>query len=472
MFHDKYDSETRRIKGIIEDGAQRLSDMALLEYEIQRWKRSPKRAEMFVGEDYYAGRQKILRKARTVIGENGVLTEVNNLPNNIIIDNQYAKMVDQKANYLLGKPLTIFCENEEYSKKLNKIFDRDFSRIMKNICEDCLNSGIGWLYLYYDKDGKLCFKSFKPYEILPLWNDSEHTDFECAVRLYEVPIYEEYIKSVEIAEIYTVNGVQYCCLKDGRLEKTNIIAPYIHIGESKYNWNKIPIIPFKYNNREISLIKRIKPLQDALNMLRSQYIDNMQEDSRNTILVIKNYDGTDLGEFRRNLAQYGAVKVTSIDGSEGGIDTLKLEIDSSSFNAVCNMLKDAIIENARGYDARDSRLMNNPNQMNIQSMYSDIDLDANGIETEFHYSLQRLLWFINTHIYNTEGIDYSGERVEFIFNRDMLINESESISNCAASKGIISDESIIAQHPWVMDTKKELKRLEEEGSHEFTGVLK
>ena len=37
-----------------------------------------------------------------------------------------------------------------------------------------------------------------------------------------------------------------------------------------------------------------------------------------------------------------------------------------------------------GYDAKDDRIIvGNPNQMNIQSMYSDIDLDANGIETEF-----------------------------------------------------------------------------------------
>ena len=35
----------------------------------------------------------------------------------------------------------------------------------------------------------------------------------------------------------------------------------------------------------------------------------MQEDARNTILILKNYDGQDLGEFRHNLATFGAVKV-------------------------------------------------------------------------------------------------------------------------------------------------------------------
>ena len=39
--------------------------------------------------------------------------------------------------------------------------------------------------------------------------------------------------------------------------------------------------------------------------------------------------------------------------------------------------------------------------MNIQSMYSDIDLDANGMETEFQAAFEELLWFVNVHLANT-----------------------------------------------------------------------
>ena len=48
------------------------------------------------------------------IGENGELQEITNLPNNRVIDNQYAKMVNQKANYLFGKPFTLDGENKPY----------------------------------------------------------------------------------------------------------------------------------------------------------------------------------------------------------------------------------------------------------------------------------------------------------------------------------------------------------------------
>ena len=45
------------------------------------------------------------------------------------------------------------------------------------------------------------------------------------------------------------------------------------------------------------------------------------------------------------------------------------------------------------------------------------------------------------------------------FNRDIAINESQAITDCAASKGIISDETIVKNHPWTEDTTEELTRL-------------
>ena len=73
-----------------------------------------------------------------------------------------------------------------------------------------------------------------------------------------------------------------------------------------------------------------------------------------------------------------------------------------------------------------------------------------------------MLWFINAHLYNTNVGDFSNETVDFIFNRNVMINESIIIENCQKSQGVISDETIIANHPWVDDPQKELERIEEE----------
>ena len=82
----------------------------------------------------------------------------------------------------------------------------------------------------------------------------------------------------------------------------------------------------------------------------------MEEDVRNTILVLVNYDGENLAQFRKNLAQYGAVKVKTIDKSPGDVKTLQIEVNSENYKVVIELLKKAIIENARSFDAKDDRL--------------------------------------------------------------------------------------------------------------------
>ena len=58
--------------------------------------------------------------------------------------------------------------------------------------------------------------------------------------------------------------------------------------------------------------------------------------------------------------------------------------------------------------------------------------------------------------------DFEGEEITIIFNRDILINESEAIDNCSKSSGIISNETVVEQHPWTTDVEAELARLKKE----------
>lgn len=445
-----------------------ISNIKLIENEINKFKASDKRKWMLVGDAYYEGEQDILKRERKIIGKGGRLEIAQNLPNNKILDNQYAKIVDQKVNYQLGKPITIESENEDYLSKLYLIFNKRFHRTLRNIGFDALNCGVGWLYPYHDESGMFTIKRFPPHEIIPFWKDSERTIVDFAIRIYTTVVYEgerEVVK--EKVEIYSTQGVDYYEWFNGRLvpDVTTETQPYIIISDGEkelgVNWQRVPLIPFKFNAKEIPLIKRVKSLQDGINIMLSDFENNMQEDARNTILVLHNYDGQDLGEFRRNLAQYGAVKVRSADGAKGGVDTLTVTVNADNYKSILSLFKKALIENGRGYDAKDERMSNNPNQMNIQSMYSDIELDANGIETEFQASFEELLWFVNQHLANTGQGDFEGETVDITFNRDILINEKEVVEVLEKSP-YLSEETKIAQHPYVKDVQLEIERRKQE----------
>lgn len=459
-------SRKERVGVTAKQVSEAITEKRFIELELLRWKNSPKRKAMLEGERYYCGEHDILNRKRTVIGKDGKLHEVDNLPNNKIIDNQYAKAVDQKTDYLLGQPITIDTEDTAYQDALSKVFNRRFHRTLKSIGENALNCGIAWLFPYYDGMGEFRFMRFEPFEILPFWKDAEHTILDCVARLYQVEVYEGTTYTVkEKVELYYSDRIEKYDFNDGILtaDASSPVADYITFEDESgnpqgYNWGKVPLVPFKYNSREIPLITKVKSLQDGINVMLSDFENNMQEDSRNTILIVKNYDGQNLAEFRHNLATFGAVKVKTIDGSEGGVDALQVEVNAENYRAILEVFKKALIENAMSYDAKDDRMAGTPNQMNIQSMYSDVDLDANAMETEFQASFEELLSFVNIHLLNKGVGDFKNSEVNIILNRSMMHNESEAIENCVKSVGILSDETIVSQHPWITDVKQEIER--------------
>jgi SPP1 family phage portal protein len=447
-----------------------VSDKQFLEREIEKWLASAERRQQIAGGEYYDGVQEIRHRERTVVAENGKLQKVEYLPNNHLIDNQYAKMVDQKTNYLLGKPITFDTEDTTYGEALSQVFGKKAKRKLKIVGEKAIIGGKAWVWPYYDSNGDFTITIFDAYEVLPFWADAEHTDLDCAVHLFPIFTYEGGDeKIVQKVEVIHGGGAERFIWDNG-LQPDPDAQSSTHLiyvdpktkKETPYNWERIPLICFKFNHHEQPLLNRVKCLQDALNLVLSNFVNQSEEDVHNTVLVLRNYDGENLGEFRRNLATYGAVKVRSFDGGNGGVDTLKIEVDADNYKLLIDLLKKAIIENARGYDAKDERMSGTPNQMNIQSMYSDIDLDANGMQVEFQAAFDDLLWFVNQHLANTGKGNYENTEVDVIFNRDILVSEGEAIDNCSKSVGIISNETIVRQHPWVDDPEEELKRLKEE----------
>ena len=56
-----------------------------------------------------------------------------------------------------------------------------------------------------------------------------------------------------------------------------------------------------------------------------------------------------------------------------------------------------------------------------------------------------------------DGVD-----VDIIWNTDRPIDDAEIINAIAASRGLVSDLTLLEQHPWVEDVEEEQKRLEKQ----------
>ena len=138
-------------------------------------------AEIIEGENYYRGKQQIDNKKRLARDQKGRIVELKGLPNAIVKDNQYSKLVDQKINYSFFNIPTVSCqESEEYQERLQDFFTKRFMRLLRHIEKDAMNKKIGWLYVYTDGQ-ELYFKRIDAKDVIPLWTDNTHESLDAVI---------------------------------------------------------------------------------------------------------------------------------------------------------------------------------------------------------------------------------------------------------------------------------------------------
>ena len=421
-----------------------------------------KKEEMQESIRYYNYEQDILLKKRWTIGKEGKMQSIENLPNARIIDNQYKKAVDQKVNYLFSQLPSIKCDDEKYQELVQDLYDNRFLRTLNKVALESYLCGISWLYISND-NGELSMIKMDSTEIIPIWQDRNHESLDAIIRVYQTEEYKDgNIKMIDKVALYTKDDVRiylrdkdYTEIKEeGYLEKDGL----------RYSFGEIPFIYFKSNSSEMPLLKRVKSLQDAINAILSNYYDNMLEDPRNTIMILKNYDGQDLGEFRQKLAQYGAVKVsTGVDGADGDVNTLEVNVNSENYRLILDLLKEKLIENAMGFDMKSDKTSNAPNELNIKSMYSDMELDANQTALEFTASLEHLERFLKL-IKNIKD-DKLISTTEF--KRNLMVNDEATINMIIQSEGLLSKKTLLSHHPFVDNVDEEIKAIDDEDNIEM-----
>lgn len=447
---------------------------------INEFKDSASRKEMLLAQDYMKNKNAIIEKKRLYINRDGIPQEDTKLSNTRLCHPFIRKITTQKVDYLLSRPFSIEAENKQLTEDLNEYFTKAFYRQLKNVGKKAVTNGIAWIQVYYDELGRLSFKTIPSEEVKALWADDEHTQLEGVVRFYIIRKYLPGggVNDIEKVEYHTKEGSWYYEVSakglipdtDRETQTSGHFALQVPItnedgttqedengnpitAEQQVVWDKIPFICFKYNSDEIPLLNLVKSLIDEYDAVSSSVGDNIKDIPVAT-KVVKNYDGTDPGEFTHNLAVYK----TAFVRENGDVNVLKTELGVAEAETHLTRTRKDIYEAGSAIDTQEVSLGNASGEA-LKFRYADLDMDADGMATEFSAALEQLIWFILVDILNTTGADYTQEEYDIVFNNDVIVNETESINQARASVGIISDETIIANHPWVIDVEAELAKM-------------
>ncbi|MBU5677899.1 phage portal protein [Alkaliphilus sp. MSJ-5] len=432
--------------------------------EIEEFNNSDKRKWMVTGDKYYRVENDIFNRKMLRHTEDGAVEEKSKANNKLA--HGFAKnLTDEKIGYLLTKDYSLDCDNKEYIEKVKNVLGKYFQYTLTNLGTETSNKGIAWLQVYIDEQGQFKTMIIPAEQCIPIWTDNTHTELQAMIRYYVQTVYEgRDKKEITRVEYYTPEQIDFYVLDGKQLIRdieNNEGGPVLHYrkGEEWKSWGKVPFIPWKNNRLEYPDIRFIKSLIDNYDLSRSD-IANFIEDTKNLIYVLKGYGGEDLGEFMRDLNYYRAIKID--DPQDGGVDTLNPTIDIQAAKEHFEQLKRDIKEFGQSVNMDLDKFGSSPSGIALKFLYSGLDLKCNHLEVEFKRAFEQLLHFVNIYLAETSQGNYQNIDVDIIFNRDIQINETEAIDNCINSQDVISEETIIANHPWVKDVEAEQKRLAEE----------
>lgn len=435
---------------------------------------------------YFNKNSEVMARRRQIPDGLGHMLTTNLLKNLKVPFGFYRKIADQKTGYLLGKPFSVSADGdgvpeklvEDYEAFLDDVFDNRFKMQLKQVGIEA-QAGVGWIHPQI-VDGVLRYKRIPAENAVPIWKDDERRELQAFIYFYSVVEYSGYQKrTVKKYEWWDVQGVRYFeddPFRGGGIHEIGIAdelglfqaTPHLTVtyddaglkaGEpaktEALNWDRVPFVPFRCNSWELPLLTAIKPQIDEFDSKVSEIANSIAD---LPILVLENYGGENASDVWKFMLENFAVFLR--DGGKASF--MKMDIDIDSILGYCRFLRESIFEFGRAVDTQSDRFNAAVSGAAIQKLYADLDVDANDMEAEFRASMDDLLWFADRYL-QLKGLgDFTQVKVEVIFNRDIMLNESETIKDVIASSAILSEETTLANHPWVGNAKDEMARKEEE----------
>ena len=378
--------------------------------------------------------------------------------------NFHGLLVNQKASYMFTAPPLFDLGEKKANKDLVKFLGDKYPKLCKDLCIEASNCTVGWLHVWCDKKSTWKYAIVPAEQVIPVWSDSLEKELLGAFRSYQ-NIDDDTGDTYIIYEYWNETECAAYRLKAG--DELDQLLPYQmflmdpmlceYADTYQHGVGEVPFFPFFNNNIDTDDLKNIKPLIDTYCKVFSGFVNDL-EDIQEVIFVLTNYGGANLGQFLRDLKDYKAIQIESDgDGDHSGVSTLTIELPVEAREKLLEITRKCIFEQGMGIDP-DPQNFGNSSGVALQFLYSLLEQKAGLQEAEFRLGFGR---FIRC-VCRLNGISIKDDTIVQTWTRTSVQNDQELSQIATQSKGIISDETIVAHHPWVDDPEKEMELLQEQ----------
>ena len=366
-------------------------------------------------------------------------------PNNKIANAYASYITDTLVGYFIGEPITYTSNDNELLQDLNMILEyNDEADENAELAKNASIYGVAYEMLYLSEDDKMIrFKALNPKEVIPIFDKTVEQNLLAVIRYYEDYDYVE-DNTYTIVEVIDNKMVRRYKLDTG----LSLLEEYPHY------FSMVPVAIFKNNEDETGDFEQVISLIDAYDKMESDSLNDF-EYFVDAYLALYGFtaDAEDIAQMKENrvlLMDEGTSAEWLIkQTSDAYVENMKnrLDKDIHKFAKCPNMSDEEFASNASGIAIK-FKLLGTENLVSIK-------------ERKFKRGLQQrleLMSMINSVL--REGFDWRA--IDIVFTRNIPSNDTDIANMVNTLKDIVSEETLLAQIPFVEDVQTELEKLKKE----------
>ena len=457
-----------------------LNESRILQELLQEDKHSEKKRQMEAGERYYRGEHDILRKdfRQSILSETGqdgkelLRTVTNpNRSNHHCINPFHHTLVAQKAAYLVGREPTISLRGDaepEFEQALADLADEQFNSVLQQWVVGAANKGVEYLHVYYDEDGAFRYCIVPAEEIIAVYDEVYQQDIREIIRYYDIRLMENGQEKVRRrVEWWTAENVTYYT-EDGNGEflreresghwTVTELLDGEEIGVAAHGWGRVPFIPLKNNEKEMTDLQLVKGLIDAYDYVSSEGTNTLL-DLVDLYWVIQGYGGETAHAVARKLQMNKAVQISD---SSGKVEAKQIDLPMEGRLSWLRTLRKDIFRFGMGVDTDSDDWGKAASGVALKFRYATFYLKINGIMPEIRRAVKEFFRFALEDQNRRGGTDWDWRRVQIGLNLNGIMDDTEVMQIIKDSKGLVSEKTLLGKHPFVDDVNSEMEQLKKE----------
>ena len=368
----------------------------------------------------------------------------NTKPNNKIANSYASYITDTLVGYFMGKPVSYNADDDKVLEELNMIFEyNDEADENTELAKNASIYGVGYEMLYMSEE-EVRFKSLDPKQCIPIFDDTIDSNLLAFIRYYDnYDVVQD--KTITIIELITDTTIT-------RYQCGNNYNDFTLLDSYKHYFGMVPIAIFKNNEEELGDFETVISLIDSYDKLERDSLNDF-EYFVDAYLALYGFtaEPEDIQQMKENrvllMDEGTSAEWLTKNVSDNNIENIKNRIDADihKFAKCPNMADKEFASNASGVAIK-FKLLGTENKVSIK-------------ERKFKRGLQQRLELLATiNGVLSDGFDWRS--IDIVFSRNIPSNDTDIANMVNTLSGIVSEETLLAQLPFIENVQDEIERLD------------